>query len=310
MFNYTNEQKVVSLGKIKTGGQPGKYPPVMFGTIFFGKKYRDISSNPQLQKKTEEILNKMFSHGDSLGLQLIVDVFIPDESEIIPRVNFISDYLDNQFFSVDIPESQVRIRTLEYLSEIGLLNRVIYNSINLGITEREITSLKDNTPEAAIVLGYNPKDMSTDGRIDILDNGAGFTEKGLIDLAADVGIKSLLLDTGATPFNHYAGETLRAIPVFKSKWGLPTGCAIHNTIDSWLWLKKYRKSHPEVYTVCDASAHTMAVTIGADFLLYGKIENSKTIFPAVALAAMFVAEGAKDYFGVKIHDFHPWRRLI
>ena len=40
MMNFSTEQRIAELGDIRLGGQPGQLPTVLFGTAFFGKKYR------------------------------------------------------------------------------------------------------------------------------------------------------------------------------------------------------------------------------------------------------------------------------
>ncbi|MBU4032901.1 MAG: tetrahydromethanopterin S-methyltransferase subunit H, partial [Candidatus Thermoplasmatota archaeon] len=198
---------------------------------------------------------------------------------------------------------------LRHASQVGISHRIILNSFNLGAEQEELEALKEHPPGCAILLGYNPKDFSVDGRIDMLESGAGIMEKGLMELAKEFGIENIILDTGATPFEHSAAETLRAIPVMKNKWGLPVGCAIHNTVESWLWMKQYRREHKSEYLTCDAGSNALPVMLGADFCIYGPIRNSGMVFPFVAMVDKFMAEGADDYFGVSQDDGHPRRKL-
>ena len=79
-------------------------------------------------------------------------------------------------------------------------------------------------------------------------------------------------------FDHNAAETLRSIPVMKNKWGLPVGCAIHNTVESWLWMKEYRKEHKAEYLTCDSGANALPIIMGADFCVYGPMRNAGSGF--------------------------------
>jgi len=37
MFKFEREQKVFQIGNVTVGGQPGEYPTVMMGSIFYSK---------------------------------------------------------------------------------------------------------------------------------------------------------------------------------------------------------------------------------------------------------------------------------
>jgi len=308
MYHFSKEQQVFDISGVPVGGQPGEYPTVLFGTVLYRRKGSALEVKPR-----EEVTSQVERHLDLAeltGVSGIVDVFIGDMEHVKPHVDFILEALpDDKPFSVDMPEAEVRVETLKYLGELGVLDRVVYNSLNLGVTDEEIETLRDNTPKASIVLGYNPKDFSCDGRMNILETGAGILDQGLVDIAKDVGIESLLLDTGAVPFAHNACETLRAIPVLKNKWGYPTGCAIHNTVESWLWMKEYRKEHKESYNICDMGSNGLVVQMGGDYVFYGPLRNQELIFPFAAMVDTLMSEGAEDYFGVKPSKTHPRNRL-
>jgi len=308
MMSFSKEQIFVEIGDIKIGGQPGELPTALFGTVFYGKKYRDPDA--QALEEVREFIRRQNELGKMTGNPSVIDIFLGDPDTMAKRLELVLEELPkDRAFSIDVPESEVRQKALKHASEIGISNRIILNSFNLGAEPEELDALREHPPGCAILLGYNPRDFSVDGRIDMIESGAGILEKGLMDLSKEFGIKNLLLDTGATPFDHNAAETLRSIPVMKNKWGLPTGCAIHNTVESWLWMKKYRKEHRPEYLTCDVGSNAMPVMLGADFCVYGPIRNAGQVFPFVAMIDKFVAEGAEDYFGVSQPDEHPRRKL-
>ncbi len=311
MFNFSTEQKVLDLNGVKIGGQPGQYPTALFGTLFYGKRYAELTD--EVKAIGKEQVEGQIAMAEMTGNPAIVDLFIKNVDDVEPRLDFLLSVLpEGAPFAIDVPEAEVRIKALEFLGSRGALDRVIYNSLNLGITSEEITALKENTPGAAIVLAFNPKDFSTDGRLDMLVTGGGILDKGLLEISEDVGISNLLVDTGATPFDHNATETLRSIPVACNKWGLPVGCAIHNTVESWIWMKKYRRESDvgkQTYKYCDFGANALAIQVGASFCVYGPINNAPHVFPFAAMVDKFIAEGASDYFGVNCSEDHPRRKL-
>ncbi|MBI5000353.1 MAG: tetrahydromethanopterin S-methyltransferase subunit H [Euryarchaeota archaeon] len=306
MYNFATEQKSFEVKGVRFGGQPGENPTALFGTVFYGKAYATLDE--VRKKEVRNLIHSQHSLGGMTGNPGVADVFIAGPEQVEDRLSLVADAHHGPV-SIDVPEAKTRIAALKYCRDAGLSSRLIYNSLNLGVTPEELVALKESPPEVAICLGYNPRDFSTDGRVAILETGAGVLERGLISLAADCGIKHVLLDTAATPFDHNACESLRAIPVFKHKFGLPTGCAIHNTVESWLWMKQHRKEHADAYDVCDAGSNLMPILLGASFVVYGPMRNAHLVFPAAAMADKLVAEGGEDYFAVKPSDGHPRRRL-
>jgi len=323
MFSFSTEQKVFDIHGVPFGGQPGQHPTVLFGTIFYGKQFREFGSTRQ--ERAEKLLAVNEEMGDLTGNPPVVDIFIDREEDIRRNIEFVMDHIsDRRPFAVDIPEAGIRMSTLRYLADAGLLERTIYNSVNLGLIPEEFELLKKNTPAGAILLGYNPKDFSADGRVDILETGAGMIEKGIMDYADEAGIEGKLLDTGAVPFGHNAAETIRAVPVMKNKWGMPVGSSFHNTVESWSWLKKYRKNGlhgngfeddsekkiaHDVYRLCDIASNGLVTLYGGSFVLYGPIENAQLAFPYVAMVDKIVSEGAEDYFGIVPAEGHPRLKL-
>ncbi len=308
MLNFATEQRIVELGDIRIGGQPGHLPTVLFGTAFFGKKYQ-VPDKAALDE-VRGFIQAQEAISDLTGVPAIVDIYLGDNENIAKRLDIVLEEIpNNRFFSVDVPESEIRAKVLRHAGETGISGRMILNSLNLAAERDELDALKEFPPACALLLAYNPGDFSVDGRIDMLETGAGYVEKGLLELAKELGIGNVLLDTGATPFEHSAAETLRSIPVMKNKWGHPVGCAIHNTVESWLWMKQYRKEHKSEYLTCDMGSNALPIMLGADFCVYGPIRNSGTVFPFVAMVDKFMAEGAEDYFGIVQDERHPRRTL-
>ncbi len=304
MFSYTKEQKVNDMLGKKVGGLPGENPTMMLGSVFYEGQFEEPKAS---RSEAVELINKQEEFSKELALNSMIDIFIYEKSEIEWKVNFALDNIDG-FFSLDMPEASVRIDTLKYLEEQDGLERTIYNSLNLGVTEEELKALKECTPASAIILGYNPMNNNTQGRLDMIRTGGTLLDKGLLDMAKEIGIEHFLLDTAATPFGEGASESLRAVPVFKSEFGLPVGCAMHNTLESWLWFNDY-KGKSEVSTTLDAAIDVLPVILGADFVHYGPADNYREEFLTIAMVDKLIAEGAESYFGTEIGQYHPYRKL-
>jgi tetrahydromethanopterin S-methyltransferase subunit H len=306
VFGFSTEQKKFKVAGATFGGQPGENATVLFGTVLYGKKYATLAK--EARDDVASLIGTQREMSQLTGNPAVVDVFVDTKDRVSERLDLVAGAWDGPI-SLDVPEAEVRAEALGHCAKAGILDRVIYNSLNLGVTSEELAAMARHPPAAVICLAYNPKDFSTDGRLAMLRTGSGILDKGLLQLAEECGIQNRLLDTGATPFDHSAAECLRAIPVFKHEFGLPVGCAIHNTVESWLWMREWRKAHRPEYELCDAGSNLMPVLLGANYCVYGPMRSARLVFPAVAMADKFVSEGAEDYFGVRAADDHPRGRL-
>jgi tetrahydromethanopterin S-methyltransferase subunit H len=299
MFSFTKDQEVIEISEIKIGGQPGVNPTVLFGGLFF-------KGEPDFNKAENQLQN-MLDLSKKTGNPAIPDFFIKKEENIEEIVDFINKTLrKNHPFSIDIIESSLKVTTLEYLAKKNLLSRTIYNSIHVGITDEERDALKKYTPEMVIIVAFNPKDKSPDGKIEVLQNGANLTDVGLLDIAKDVGIKKILVDTAAMAPGDNSGASISAIPVIKEEYGLPTGCAIHNVVEKSKWLDDFKGAREPV----DASSNINIPLFGGDFAIFGPIKNADMVFPIIAWQDILISEYAENYFGIEPVDFHPRRKLL
>ena len=299
MFSFTKDQEVLDISGVKIGGQPGNNPTVLFGGLFF-------KGEPDFEK-TEKPLQNMLDLSSKTGNPAIPDFFIKKEEYMDGIIGFIERVLPkNHPFSIDVIEPSIKIKMLEALSEKNLLSRTIYNSIHVGITDEERDALKKYTPEMAFIIAFNPKDKSPDGKIEVLENGAHLIDTGLFDVAKNVGIKKILVDTAALAPGDNSGAAIAAIPVIKEEYGLPTGCAIHNVVEKSKWLDDFK----QVRKTVDVSSNVNIPLFGGDFAIFGPVENSDMVFPIIAWQDILISEYTENYFGITPAKVHPRRKLF
>jgi len=299
MFSFTKEQEIFDISGIKIGGQPGAYPTVLFGGLFF-KGEPDVNS-------AKKHLQNMLNLSKKTGNPAIPDFFIRKEENLEDITEFIEKTVPkNHPFSLDIIEPSLKVKALEYLDEKDLLSRTIYNSIHIGIRDEEREALKKHTPAMAIIVAFNPKDKSPDGKIEVLQNGANLIDAGLLEIAKKIGIKKILIDTAAMAPGDNSGASIAAIPVIKEEYGLPTGCAIHNVVEKSKWLNGFESAKKSV----DASSNINIPLFGGDFAIFGPIENADLVFPIIAWQDILISEYTENYFGVIPDDSHPRRKLF
>lgn len=299
MFSFTKEQKVFDIQGISFGGQPGMYPTVLFAGLFF-------KGRPDFDDAKRHLLAS-FNLSEQTGTPVIPDIFIRKAEYIQPILSFIETEIPKKApFSVDITDSSIKIEVLAQLAEKKMLSRTIYNSVHIGITDQERDALRQHTPEMAIIVAFNPKDKSPDGKIEVLENGAHLIESGLLELVRKIGVKKTLIDTAALAPGENSGAAIAALPVIKEEYGLPAGCAIHNVVEKSTWLSDF----PLAKKTVDAASNASIPLFGGDFAIFGPIENAPLVVPLIAWQDILVSEYTENYFGISPDIDHPRRKLL
>lgn len=302
MFTFAREQKVIEIAGVKIGGQMGEYPTVVIPTIFYdGHKIVDVKNNTFDKKSAESLINEVEYIGDETKNPYLFQV-VGVTPDIMPKaLDFVAEHTDAPIV-IDSADKSARIAGLEHVTEAGYGHRVMYNAINMLIDEHEINALKNAEIEGVVILAFNLQDYSVKARIDLLEDGGGFIDRGLLEIAKECGFEKILVDPGVQLVRQGAGASFRLLYVIKAKYGLPTGIGAHNVPSSWSWLKKRDK-----YTrqICDISSNVIGITLGADSLFIGPIENAKYAMPTAALVDLIAADSVKD-FGIMPIDEHPF----
>jgi len=311
MFVFEKEQYIYNIGGAKIGGTPGERATALAGTIFYdGHKLVENHSEGIFDKKTAKaLIVRQDEMSDITGNPSIIHVFASSEKAMLRYLDFVSE-ISQAPIIIDSNDADVRIAGLVYAEESGLLDRMIYNSLNISITNQEIEKLTEQPPDSAIILAFNPQDPSVAGRRAVLENGVLELKQGLISIASDIGITKPIIDTASTSMGAGAGPSVAFAFVAKTLYGLPTGSGIHNVPSSWPWLKKFKKINKDAFKTCDVASNAIAQMLGVDLLLYGPIKSAERVFPVAAMSDILSAETAKYEFGIEPSDDHPYRKLL
>jgi len=294
MFKFERKQKIFEIAGVEVGGQPGEYPTVLIGSIFY-EKHRIVSNalKGEFNKvQAEALIKKQEELSDVTGNSVIIDVVGSTVEALTRYVDFISEVTSSPFL-VDGPSMAVRIPVMRHLAEANLLNRAVYNSIDYLVKLEEITALREVRVKSSILVAYNPRNLWPEGRIDILKGYEG--QKGLLEAANEAGIQNILVDTAVLDVPSI-GLAAKAIHLVKNEYGFPVGCGPSNAITTWKKVKKEMGSY--AYNVCLGGSCLATQLFGANFVLYGPIEGMEAAFPACAMADAIIAYNARR-FGVK-----------
>jgi len=307
LFRFEKEQKVIDIDKVKVGGQPGEYPTVLVGSIFYDR-HKIVSDEVKGEfdkKQAEALINKVEEMSEKTGNPFFLDVVGNTSEALIKYVDFVSNVTECPFL-IDGPSPKVRLPVVKHAMEIGLRERAIYNSIDFLVKDEEATSLRDLNVQNAVVMAFSPKKPLAEGRIDVLNGFPG--QKGLLKFAEEAGIKNILVDTAVmdTPSIGIAAEGIRLV---KNEFGLPAGCGPANAVSMWKRLKK-KEFGENGYKVCSGGSAIVTQMMGANFILYGQVELAEVAFIACAMADAIIAYAVKRLgTTIKTKD-HPLYKIF
>ena len=302
LYKFAREQKVMEIGRVKIGGQIGENPTAVIPTIFYdGHRIVDTKRNTFDEEKAEELIREVEEAGDKHILPYLFQVVGLTPELMIKGLDFVADHTDAPIV-IDSADEVARIVGLAHVSDSGYADRTMYNAINMMIDDEEIEALTRSRIEAVVILGFNMQEPSVKARIDLLENGGGFVEKGLLSIAGECGFDKILYDPGVQPFGQGAGASFRLLAAVKAIYGLPTGVGAHNIPSSWAWLRK--NADRETRRITDISANAAGILAGANSLFIGPIENAKYAAPTAAMMDILMADSVAD-LGIEHAEEHP-----
>ena len=120
MFRFEKEQTVFDIAGVKVGGQPGEYPTVLIGSIFYDK--HKIVSNPLKGEfdicAAESLIKRQEELYDKTGNPFILDVVGLSTEALTRYIDFASKITDAPFL-VDGPSAEIRLPAMKHAVEVG-----------------------------------------------------------------------------------------------------------------------------------------------------------------------------------------------
>jgi tetrahydromethanopterin S-methyltransferase subunit H len=281
LWAFKSEQKRFRIGKVTIGGVMGENPIVLIGSIFYhGQKSLgfDQESGKFNRDEAERLIKLQEEFSDKTGLPSMLDVVLPSKKWIGLVIDFVTSATDAPIL-LDAASADIRITALDYVKEVGIEDKCIYNSLNPESKAIEFEKIKEIGLKSAVLLAFNAKNMTATGRVEAI--------KQLLPQAINSGIEKPLVDACVLDVPTL-GSAFRAIFDFKNEFGNPTGCGAHNAVSTWKGLKT--KMGSQAAKPCTATANAMTIMAGADFILYGPMEDAPYVFPVVAMVDAAVAQ--------------------
>lgn len=305
MTQYKKSQKVFEIKGVKFGGLIGENPIVLIGSIFY--KDHSILKDPKKgdfdKKRAEELIHAQEIISEKTGLPHAIDIGAEHADALIKYVDWVSNITD-AIILPDGPTPDVAIPALKHIGEVGLSDRVIYNSIDPHSPEEELNAIKDAEIKASVILAFHSKYIFPNKKLQLL-NGDENTE-GLLVKAERAGIEKPLIDT-ATLDVPSVGICVRTIELIKEEFGLPAGAGSHNALSTWT---KKNDFGPNVKIISNVLINSLPQAVGADFILYGPIERANDIFPTMALNDVILNYTASRIDRIKVDRTGPISKIF
>lgn len=273
LMEFEAQQQCFEFGKVKIGGQRGVQPTVLIGSIFYhGHDVMTDEDGGDIHEEASlKIIRGQEDFSGRTGNPGMLDVVGASPRAMRKHLEFAAKATDMPLL-IDGTTPEVRLAGVEYAAEAGLADRVIYNSITPEVTEDELKAMRAAGVTGALILTYYMQDFTGAGRVQAV--------RELLPRVREYGINRIIVDTCVLDMASL-GEALSAMHMIKHEFGLPVGGGVHNAVAVWKGLKT--KMGPQAKKPCLASVCAASVAVGADFVLYGPVEDAPYVFPAVAM---------------------------
>jgi len=286
-------QKIFEIGKVRIGGNPGELPTVLIGSIFYKghKIVKDQVKGVFDKGQAEKLIVKQDELSEETGNPCMVDVEAFSKKAIEKYIDFVSEVTDAPILvnSIYVP---VRLHGVKYAKEVGLINRIVYVSINYKVDDKEIEFLRNIGLKSAVIQAFNPRNPWPEGMLQIL-----LGKNGLLNISSKIGVEKPLILTNVLDVPSI-GLAANGIKVIKEETGFPTGTAPVGVVGSWYRNVAIKIFGSDAKGCCEAVAMAMCQFAGANFIHYGSLRKASRIFPATAMIDAIIAYKARLH-GIK-----------
>ncbi|MDD4262602.1 MAG: hypothetical protein PHS89_10520 [Syntrophaceticus schinkii] len=300
MYKFNLSQKVIDIAGVKIGGQPGEWPTVMCGSIFYGghKIVSDASEGIFDKGAARELLQREEELAEQFGMQRLPDIIGDTTAALIKYVDFVLQYVDGPIL-VDSASVRTLLETFQRYSGSEVMDRLVYSPIDGHHKNEHFEMIKKLGIKNALLLAFSPEAIMPMQKFELLlgkdwesDLNEGTVKDGLLGRAMASGIENVLVDVGVIDLQGTAWSAL-GINQVKKLQGLPAGCAPANALFSWQRKHKERLLSPAQVSATGTAVYASTIYWGADFVLYGPMRCAEWAYPACAVNDALMAYGAR-----------------
>ncbi len=281
MFTLKNEQKVCQIGPWKVGGQPGDNPPLLVASMFHkGDRILGKRKAGEFDKdKATTYIKRQEELSEQTGIPAITAMVANSADEMKRYVDFFTALSDKPF-AIDMWMQDPRIEAVKYVSELGLMDRLVYNSITPWDKDipGQVETLKELGLKHVVVQVYDDNDPTPQGRVNSF--------RKMMEMIGEDTFETILVDTSvmnlpATSFSSVANRMI------KEEFGVPSGLASSN--GTFMWKESREMWGAEGFSAMNVAGQAAATMFWCDLIFYGPQVIAPRIFPAVVSTTLMLA---------------------
>jgi tetrahydromethanopterin S-methyltransferase subunit H len=309
---FIKPQVTITMGDVVLGGQPGEQPTCMIGSMFYKghKIVKDrLAATFDVDEATRQ-LRDMESIARDTGMSFIIDVVGESAESLVKYCTFVADTTESKRapFLMDGLTDEMRVPAMKALVDIGLRDRLIYNSIEPKIKDETIDAIKVCHIRHAVLLSFDSTMLLPTQKLKLLqgwDDKAGIKE-GLLVKAKRAGVDNCIIDVAVLDMPSI-GIAARTILDAREATGLPAGCAPSNAVFDCGGIKKFGDDARNTSLI---AACSFLAASGASFILFGPIMNARQACLAVGNVDAFHAYAGRRIDKLKpASEHHPLFKL-
>lgn len=298
MYTLQKEQKVCQIGPWKIGGQPGENLPLLISSMFHkGDRLLESRKTGTFDKeKAITYIKRQEELSEQTGIPALTAMVANTADEMKRYIDFFISVSDKPF-AIDMWVQEPRVESVRYVNELGLIDRLVYNSITPWDKDipAQVAELKELGVKHVIVQVYDDHDPTPKGRLNSLRN--------MMQMIGEDTFESILIDTSvmnlpATSFSAVANRMI------KEEFGYPAGLASSN--GTFMWKTAREMWGSEGFSAMNTAAQAASTMFWTDLIFYGPQVTAPRIFPAVVSASLLLATLVYDETGrLPANPNHP-----
>ncbi|GAB4256460.1 tetrahydromethanopterin S-methyltransferase subunit H family protein [Thermincola ferriacetica] len=281
MYSFSKPQKVCKIGDILVGGQPGDNPPLLISSMFHnGDRILESRKERKFDRaKATEYVKRQEELSEQTGIPVLVAMVATSVDEMKTYIDFFTSVSDKPF-GIDMWVQEPRLQAMQYVTEQGLADRVLYNSITPWDKDipGQVQRLKEMGCKHIVVQVFDQEDQTPRGRL------ASFNK--MMDVIGQDTFESVLVDTSVMnlPAMSFSGIACRLI---KEDSGWPAGVAASN--GTYMWKEAREMWGPEGFAAMNTAGQAASVLLWSDFFFSGPIVNIPKLIPATVSTTLLLS---------------------
>jgi len=297
---FLSKNHEIKIGKATIGGPLGSHTGLLVGSIFYDKHslVTDAFAGTFDADKAAKLVDRVNGLSERYGVQMAFDVIAASPEAMEKFIEFVAPRTTLPFM-INASEADVHIAGLQCADRLGLLDRVIFASLNEDTEPQILEALGRHKPACVMILANDVGNPTPDGSCEMI-------ERVFRPMLDEIGVATPLVDLGAMD-PPSVGISMRGITAVRQRFGYPAGCAFSNCFPQWTGLRELGK---EWVNLSLATALVTCRAAGGDFLHYGIIEKAAMAAHVAGSAEVFYGFAAQELDGHQLPEGHALLKMF